>query len=1131
MFSKMFMSEMFMGNQKRMDLKQKSVPKLSASDDKRTKRQGPFLMSVNFIWIEKIFHILLILTLCFNQVAWAMENPHSGDPERRVVRPLLQGLSTHLAGDEEKSAEGSLEAGLLAFTENEATTTTVVTVEAARPQGDREINHRNGGLSHMEGDSSLPTVLIDETRSVSHRHSSRLHVQEEPTREELASQTLQQIETSWWRNSLRWATGDSLLQKVGYALALRRNAVLDTPRCCSPPVWLSGGSYPIASQQARRYVLFVDGFRQGAEFVIFRTIHTGITVLTLYQLYNYFDQTPPLLCQNPSTAGDLGSLFEFMKNSEDKVLLGIFHDILGKQSNALPYLRYLLAAPLMWGMGKGLWNARKSDLSSEEIGEILEEIAQIKPGIGNDIFRWILPLHPINRNFSMVMKNLLWNPTVSKEDLDKIWDSLETLGRRPGYTPIYAMGEMMKIAYGMNARDLRLFKPEMGEEMPLMERAEGSSLSSTLDDRLRIKDQAFSFLQEMADFGNTKKHRTVGGKVQTGITALYAKYLLWSLGAPPSRMDMMASTLFKGGKLYVQAKLVQLIIETFLEAEKCPEQPGVSVAGVEPWASDLTQECFEASVKIFNLIPGQPTSTLVGNLDQYYFPNCTVDLDLSGKGLDGKTVANITQALLNHSITFTFLNLSGNAINMPEDFNALFPSLRSIIKLDLSNNLIGDTTNSSEVIALAQGLSYLTNLQFLDLSDNNMALINSNGTIALAQGLFHLTNLQSLDLSYSFIGQTDSNGIVALGKGLSALTNLQFLDLSWTAMSYRDSIGTIALAQGLSYLTNLQFLDLSHNWIGWTYSSGTVALGKGLPALTNLQFLGLSGNEIDSKDSNGTVALGKGLSALTNLQLLDLSYNEIGSTDSNGTAALGKGLSALTNLQSFNLSNNRVGWTDSSGTVALGKGLSALTNLRLLDLSENDIGSTDSNGTVALGKGLSALTNLQFLGLSGNEIGHEIIQPLISILYNFSYLKIFLLLPQGNTEKFFIPSSITYEDILKLNEALEYTLSPPLLPVLSSLEDVEVFCSSLSPTINNVTLSGSMFTLCNSQNLPKVLTALLNCLQQIPHLTALDLSYNNIESLDSSGTIALAQGLSYLTNLQFLDLSDNKITSVRRKRG
>jgi len=1078
---------------------------------KESKSVGKFSIHLSVL-ADRIFRVLLAMVLCCQQITWAMDDPNRGSNlgPRLSTRGSVLGL------------EGSLEESLLSAGENverEEANISFVPVPLKPKEGfTQEPFPRHIEMSPLA--NATPREFLDE---------------------EAALNKLSTIEKSLWKGSLRWANVDNLLQRLGYSLTLRNDEVTQTDdqkRFCSSPVWLSGGSFPVRSERARKYILFVDGLRQGAEFIIWRALETGIIALTFYQLHNYLDQKTPLLCQSPSLSHNTVNIFDFLINSDEQVLLGVFHDVLGYQSGVLPYLKSLLVAPFVWGTIKGLWNTRKSSLSSEEISELIQEIGILKPSFGRDTLRWLLPLHPLDQRLNFLMKNFLWNPSVSAEDLQKIWKCLETLSTdHHGYTPINALARVMSITFGLNTRDAKAFskKPPFTRED---EKKSKYNFLNTMDDRTKIKDQAFFFLQEMANFNRTKQKETFSKKFQTGMTALYAKYLLWSLGFPRTPTELIVPTLFKAGKLYLEARLFQAIITALLKAESCPEQPGVSVAGVEPWASDLTQECFEAFLQTFNIIPGQPVETLIGNLDQYYFPNCTIDLDLSNKGLSGQTIANIIRALLNHNITFTSLDLSGNAVNTPEDFEAIFPILDGVTHLDLSQNHIGQG-GSNGTLLLGQRLSNLTRLTSLDLSQNLIGHVNSNGAVALAQGLSKLTRLTSLALWNNQIGNKDSHGVAALGHALSDLTQLTSLNLHSIDIGYTDSDGTVALGQGLSNLTQLTSLDLSVNWIGYTDSNGTRAVGQGLSNLTQLTSLTLSSNYIGSTDSKGTIALGRGLSNLIQLTSLDLSSNVI---DHNDLKSLVKSLYDLHKLQTFEFLPNPVTNTDiaeinkalnhtlvnslptviSSTTDAiifcqsllpsnqscdlsyrmpspssltikvLLQCLQGQTQLTSLDLSQNHIGQIDSEGTVALGQGLSNLTQLISLDLSFNKIGWTDSNGTVALGLGLS--------------------SLTQLASLDLSQnSIGWTDSNGTVALAQGLSSLTQLAS--------LDLSATEIGRKDSRGM----TALGQRLSKLTRLTSLDLSSNWIGWTDSNGTVALAQGLSSLTRLTSLDLSTNYI--------
>ena len=1020
--------------------------------------------------------------------------------------------------------------------------------------------------------------------------------------DDLAPETRAPLEKIWnieksWRGAVRWVTMDSLLQKVGYLIGVRTENVLmpnnpeDTK--CASPLWLSGGSIPLLSQTNRRLVHFIDGLREGTEFVIFRGIHLGITALAVYQLYNWFYQPTFLICHSDTdTQRNLFGLFKFYKSSDDNVLLSVFHEALTPSSPALSYLKYVLLAPFVFGLSKGVWNTRNKmipnkvsvasaavieslqqkissvfydevnrlqslseplpEIQSEIlqgispafyqdlrrslwIEETLKEIKDVEPSFYNDLIRWFLPLPPIDQVTGNIMKNVLWNGHLSSEDLHHIFDIFAALATSSRlYTSVYSLGSLAPIVYALSLNDLshlsqRKIQPkkEIIEQLlpdekveqaaPLLEedqRHEGQreleqEFANSIQERLKLKAKALALIEEMASFHDKNENRK---SITNTAIALYAQYLLWSLGASRSYPEAVSQFLFKGGKLYVQIKFLQTVINALLKAEQCPRQPGVTLAGVQPWAQDLTQKCFDAYVKLFNVIPGQSTETLVGNLDQYYFPDCSISLDLSNKALDWRAIYNITKALFDHNIAVRSLNLAGNELGTAEFSRDIFATLSTLDSLDLSNNNIG-------------------------FNDN----VDASGTVALGKGIGALKALTSLNFSRNLIGRYDAYstaGTVALGKGIGALRNLMFLDLSNNKIGSRDNFnisGTVALGKGISALKSLVFLNFTQNSIG-RYdgfdTSGTVALAEGIQSIETLVSLDLSNNKIGHSDTTdpclffntaGVKALGHGLSALSMLNYLDLSGNGISSGDicnASGTVALAKGIESLKALTFLGLSNNFVGGDIlyPTGTVALGEGIGKLRNLTTLDFSDNSIGLNDSPydpdsilGTVALAKGIGHLRALTFLNLSQNWIGYHNsseIYSFISSIGNLFKLKSLSFIPQQ--------SLVASEALQKLDEVLKHMDVPDFVRLISST-DVQSYCERLPIFVQTVNLSGALSFV---EDL--AIQDLMMCLKNRTMLSSLDISFNNIGS-DVAATMALGKGISSLKFLTFLDLSNNGI--------
>ena len=252
--------------------------------------------------IDKIFHVMLAMLLVFQNVGWSMQDhniveKHSRSsfvatttiPGSSSGREALQDEDDHLPSKkptDEHKTELAAPAFVMPPTDvNARDHETKVSTELIKKQ------HQAG--HHLNDVVEMKTVRENNETLRSHSIFSSqdqlADLQRDSSLDENASaEKLWQIETSWWRGTLRWANADSFLQRLGYFLVLRNDEVTltdDKKKGCSRPVWLSGGSFSVESDSARKRALFIDGLRQGAEFVIFRTLHTGITALAIYQLW------------------------------------------------------------------------------------------------------------------------------------------------------------------------------------------------------------------------------------------------------------------------------------------------------------------------------------------------------------------------------------------------------------------------------------------------------------------------------------------------------------------------------------------------------------------------------------------------------------------------------------------------------------------------------------------------------------------------------------------------------------------------------------------------------------------------------------------------------------------------------
>ncbi|XP_058067648.1 probable LRR receptor-like serine/threonine-protein kinase At2g24230 [Magnolia sinica] len=215
-------------------------------------------------------------------------------------------------------------------------------------------------------------------------------------------------------------------------------------------------------------------------------------------------------------------------------------------------------------------------------------------------------------------------------------------------------------------------------------------------------------------------------------------------------------------------------------------------------------------------------------------------------------------------------------------------------------------------------ISKLSNLQHLDLSNNNITALSSD---FWSWG----TTLRSLNLSYNRIDSP-------LSSNIGNFVRIQTLDLSHNAFSGR-------LPEAFSSLTSLQFLNLSNNMF-----EGSIPLG--LLHCSALVTVDLSFNQL-----NGSMPRGFG-PALNNLTTLNLAWNGIDGRISD--------LFGLNHIMYLNLSRNLF-WGPAMGVFQL--------PLQVVDLSQNRFHGHISE--VHFNTSFDR-ANLVYLDMSENQFSGEI---------------------------------------------------------------------------------------------------------------------------------------------------------------
>ena len=731
-----------------------------------------------------------------------------------------------------------------------------------------------------------------------------------------ADQLLQRLltkEMSCFRY-FRWAVLDSFVEKILQGFILNKQDISpEEVNFCAGMIrqMPEGRSLLLSHAWGLKKMYALRALVLTTEMVLTKTVKISIAAFLSYRLYALFQM------QDTSDFSELTALFE--DNSKKGITSLVY--FLSKFDQKWLYL--LLSSPVIIGALKGLWDIRKSEILTENAIIQLQEAVEHhtnellkKSYLWGDVLRQMLPIPGFSSVSERVQKaeqQLRWDGRISHEERALLFSNIERLALHgSGMSKLNAMQSLAKIVHSLSIKDFpRLQYLGYPKE--------------TLVQILRIKTQAFRDLKTLS----TRARLDLMSERETSsmLSRVYAAYLLWWLGMGQFKYSPLLLS-FKLAKLALEGLFLKSVVESILEAIKCPDKQGFNIGtGEYPvWANQLTVDCFREFVRQFRFLSKEESfEPFLAQLNNFDFTEVEF-IDLSSKALTSNETRDILN-VLNKRVSIKMLNLEGNRINKTMELS--FPNGLQSLKL-MRNNIGAEG---------AKGLQLPLSLQSLGLGYNN---IGAEG----AKEIRLPSSLTSLDLMYNNIGDQGSNGLQlppslktldlqvnSIGdegaKGLRLPPSLQSLDLN------RNSIGAEG-AKGLKLPSSLQSLDLSYNRIG---AEGA----KGLQLPPSLRSLNLMHSNIGDEGA-------KGLQLPTSLQLLNLYLNNIGSEGA-------KGLQLPPSLQSLDLRINGIG---AEGA----KGLRLPSLLTSLNLSNNGIGAEGA-------KGLRFPSSLQFLVLSANSIGDE----------------------------------------------------------------------------------------------------------------------------------------------------------------
>ena len=896
-------------------------------------------------------------------------------------------------------------------------------------------------------------------------------------------------------HAFRWGTLDLTVQKLTLLPFLSRSRIQRGRGCMvgCPAVWPRGRS--IWVDQPTRFVVYgLEGFEEGLEEGIMGATKYGGLALMGYlasqssSLSNFFHK--------------LGNLHEII--GEDFIHLTRFEE---DQIRLSVGVSIVLGLPVLGGIGKSVFNVTyRGRYGTQDIDRTLLELEdELQPKealkkFWGDYVRWLLPVNTMQNRLNGLQNMLLWDRTLSSEDRQKIFHTYQALAEDSrGMTQIEVMYHLGHLLQGMHHRDYY--------------HLQGTTDPTLLGEDMWQKVEAYRLLSRFAA-GNELTNQPL----ERLWKQTYARYLLWKAGHPRSLSEEIGFYTFKLGKLAFHIWAWQGVIRGILDYLNCPDKPGFSYGGYAEWSSDYTIECFDALIRVFNTVPGEPASHITDQLGKYHFPGNTYNLDLSGKGLNGTVIAQILEGFTEHGIRIPSLNVSSNSLafsqemqvfleklNMtrsdlvtldmssvgeyngknplPSDTLIMFsnnlPYFDSLRYLDLSQNGMGAQT-SEGVVALSQTLSSLRDLRFLNVSFNNMGSMDSRGTISFSKSLKALSNLVSLDLSYNFFGNYGIQDVVSLAESLEEIRSLEYLSLGDNSLAYLGQAGVNALAKSFKEMKNLKHLNMKFTWIGYRGADGSLALANYFEEASSLSCLHLSGNLFGWWGNlTGVRALADSLKKQKTIEAYLFPLRSINSSEVVNilnSALIGKKNWQIVSIEDVNTYfetinaavqevslSQKISAASPLGLKYLMKRLQELESLESLDLSHNSLQQMGNERPLLVAEGLSHLTGLRSLDLSSNTLGNGV-----------------------------------------------FGVSRSLTAIGKSLGKI--------PNLKRLNIMGNLFG-----SSPYDSIGFANSLTFVPELVSLDLSYNGIGEKALAEAVAYGETLKFLTNMEYLNLGFNNI--------
>ncbi|XP_065895431.1 uncharacterized protein [Dysidea avara] len=548
--------------------------------------------------------------------------------------------------------------------------------------------------------------------------------------------------------------------------------------------------------------------------------------------------------------------------------------------------------------------------------------------------------------------------------------------------------------------------------------------------------------------------------------------------------------------------------------------------------SDISILIFKFGISSYNPLAGKIDSVVVKPV--YYFKltsDCLLEdmIDIIESVFDMESIEYfnvsccdlrdhnfylILQAMKNSS-TLKYLQLKSSSIP-DEGLSSIVSAISSstIVHTDFSDcNLL-----ESQVSLVVKGLVTLSNLKYLNVSDNKISIEATND---IAEVITNNKSLQYLSLNNCGIGDA---GIQIICNALSNITSLLSLDISNNCIGNNSAV---RIANVLYSNNELQHLNLTNCFAECFFTISHV--DSQMQAIKNLS---LENNQIDdhaaeiikyvficnstveylnlshcNMTETGLLSILSALETVKSLQFLNLTSNNF------TKSVLRKLLSVIQtniNIKKLVFSNCKLPQKDLITYINLA--LSDTSLVQYIDFSCNSCDAAEQDhetSDLCVEHIVTVNESLEYFNLSHCNLSDVIMHEIVLVLQKCTSLTTLRLCSST------ISSGSLLGSVITNNQSLEYL---DLSNCKLQQEDIKTIADGLKKT------NSCRFLLLNSNTINDTAAKVLaSTISTSLSLTLNQLSLSNCK-LDDKGILYIADALQWISSLQHLDLSYNAIT-------